>query len=879
MKKIFLFILLIVVAIPGWSEEYYLVGGATQSGWNSGEYDRVGVRAYTLDSTTWVWTGKLTTGEGDAGRFKIPSSVGGWDGFWAPTQGTVLTSEWSDLSTDNSGDNKFCVAQEGFYLVTFNTSTKKIKAEYLGELTKEGDYYLISSVEDYYKFVGYIGSDATKTAKARLTADLDFAGKVFYPMGSDKFKFKGEFDGAGHTISNAIVNTHLNYIGLFTYIADGAYIHDLIINDNCSFTGGAKVGGIAGFARDGGTVTLKNLVNAADVKADGTKDANAAGFVGCYTDGTTAKVTNCVNAGDIIGFSDGQNQAGAFTGWSQAGSTYTNCLNIGEIANDGGLLRGTATQTNCHNVAASDPTVKSGELCYKMNGDQSDVNWFQNLGEGGDSIPVPFNTHRQVFANGNLRCDGTSAGGELTYSNSNTSEIPPHTNENGWCSVCGTFDKNYLTANGEGYFEIRTANDLKWFAEFVAGVNQSANAKLTEDIDYTAYKQGFIGANESKAFNGTFDGQGHTITIDIVNDGTTGRTGLFAYINAATIKNLVVEGSATSADRNCVGGLGGRSDGDGTLIENVIVKTAVSYTGSNVDATCGGFFANMEAQATLKNCAFLGSINSDSAEGNGGLVGWAGSSGNNKYINCLVAPVSYTQNGNSGDYARNNPSVTNCFKVSADDARLASGELCYKLNAGGENWFQNLGDGGDSHPVPFSSHLAVYKTSDAGWSTLYDAENALRFNGAKAYTGKVVGQWLTLTEVEEIPAATAVLLEGTYYNKVVLDGAAEVEGNDLVGAAEDVEADGTQYVFAQKNNKLGFYKAEAGTTIKAGKGYISAVSSSVKGFIIDLDGTTAIQGVEAEATVPTVVYDLSGRRVKKVQKGIYIVNGKKIAVK
>lgn len=876
MKKIILFILLIVIGQPGWADEYYLVGGATQSGWNSGEFHRVGVRAYTLDSTTWVWTGKLTTGEGDAGRFKIPCSVGGWDGFWAPTQGTVLTSEWSDLSTNNSGDNKFCVAQEGFYLVTFNTSTNKIKAEYLGELTKDGDYILISSVEDYYKFVGYIGSDATKTAKARLTADLDFAGKVFYPMGSDKFKFKGEFDGAGHTISNAIVNTHLNYIGLFTYIADGAYIHDLIINDNCSFTGGAKVGGIAGFARDGGTVTLENLVNAADVKAVGTVDANAAGFVGCYTDGTKATVTNCINAGAISGYSDDKNQAGAFTGWSQAGSTYTNCLNIGEIANDGGLLRGDASLTNCHNVAATDATVASGELCYKLNGDQSVIGWYQTLGT--DAYPVPFDSHMQVYANGELKCDGTSAGGELSYSNTNESIIPPHTNENGWCSVCGTFDKNYLTANGEGYFEIRTANDLKWFAEFVAGVNQSANAKLTEDIDYTAYKQGFIGANQSKAFNGTFDGQGHTITIDIVNDGTTGRTGLFAYINAATIKNLVVEGSATSADRNCVGGLGGRSDGDGTLIENVIVKTAVSYTGSNEDATCGGFFANMEAQATLKNCAFLGSINSGSAEGNGGLVGWAGSSGNNKYINCLVAPVSYTQNGNSGDYARNNPSVTNCFKVSADDARLASGELCYKLNAGGENWFQNLGAGGDSHPVPFSSHATVYKTSDAGWGTLYDAENALSFVGVTAYTGKIKGEWLSLTEVTEIPEETPVVLKGTYYNKTVLAEAPAVEENDLLGAATDIVADGSQYALANKGN-IGFYKVNVGQTIPAGKAYLNIGDSAVKGFVIDLDGNaTGIGQVEAE-DASVVIYDLSGRRVKKAQKGIYIVNGKKIAVK
>ena len=236
----------------------------------------------------------------------------------------------------------------------------------------------------------------------------------------------------------------------------------------------------------------------------------------------------------------------------------------------------------------------------------------------------------------------------------------------------------YLEADAEGFFSIGTANDLHWFAEMVAKVNQSAKAKLTADIDYTAFKQGFIGVSEGTPFRGVFDGQGHTLKIDIVNI-DFGRTGLFAYVNVATIKNLVVEGSATSADKNCVGGLGGRSDGNGTLIENVVVKTAVSYTGSNGDATCGGFFANTESNVTFKNCAFYGSIESGTAEGNGGMIGWAGGGNNIKIVNCLVAPTAYTQNGNSADFARNNPAVTNSFKVAADDAMLASGEMAFHL--------------------------------------------------------------------------------------------------------------------------------------------------------------------------------------------------------
>lgn len=719
MKKV----LAIVFALACWNsvsaDEFYLVGGCTDSGWNSGEYARSAVRAVQTGTNTWAWAGYISAAsDNDDGRFKIPNGSGGWDGFWAPAQNTVITSEGVDLSTDGTGDNKFRVAEPGYYFISFNTSTKKIKAVKLTEPSKDGDYFLISSLNDYYYFAAYIATADTKNAKARLTANLSFENEDFVCMASDKYKFKGEIDGAGHTIDYAVADCAYGRVGLFTYIADGANIHDLVIDEHSSFKGLAKVGGIAGYARDGGTVTLTNVINKAEITATGSTDANAAAFIACATDGTKIIATNCANTGTI----KGQNgECAAFAGWTQSGTYFTNCWNSGTIVSDldgtAQLYRnsGSVTAINCFDLTnkgdqgtkVDASKLSTGEFCYIINGDQSSINWYQNLTGTVDAIPVPFSTHSRVYANGELKCDGTSAGGDLTYSNSSESVIPPHTNVNGWCTVCGTLDADYLTADGDGFYSIGNANDLHWFAEIVSQVNQSAKAKLTADIDYSAYPQGFIGTSTGLPFRGVFDGQEHTLTINIVNNGTN-RTGLFAYINAATIENLVVEGSATSADNNCVGGLGGRSDGNGTLIKNVIVKTAVSYTGSNGDATCGGLFANMEGSITIQNCAFLGSISTGTAEGNGGLVGWAGGGSNNKYINCLVAPVSYTKNGNSADYARNNPYTTNCYKVDPSDPRFATGELCYLLNDGGNNWYQNLTGSVDAVPVPFSSHSKVY---------------------------------------------------------------------------------------------------------------------------------------------------------------------------
>ena len=715
MKKLLTCLVLSAAALTASAEDHYLVGGCTPSGWTGGEWERSAVAMVNVAPDTWIWTGKLTVAEGDNGRFKIPDSAGGWDGYWAPEQDCLLTDEWTDLSTSGEGDFKYRVAEEGIYKVTLNTSTLKIKAEKLTEPQKDGDYYLISTVHDYYWWAGFTTSD-NQTSKARLTDNLDFAADGFFPLSCDHYKFKGELDGQGHTLDGMTILGTNNNVALVRYASDGAYIHDLVVGPNSSFTGSAKIGGIVGFARDGGEVRLAKVVNMATVRSVGTTDANAAGLVGCAVDGTKITATDCANMGAVSG-QDGQ--CGAFAGWTQSGTTFTNCFNCGAISNIDGTSQlyrnsGAVTATNTYDVTAvgeqgiklDAATLSSGELCYKLNGDQSTIAWYQKIGT--DEYPLPFGTD-QVYANGELLCDGSSAGGDLTYSNSATSVLPPHSFAEGFCTVCGTLDTNFLTADAEGFYDIATANELKWFAAIVAQVNQSASARLTADIDYTANKQGFIGISQSTPFRGTFDGQGHTLTIDIVNTDLS-RTGLFAYINAATIRNLIVEGSATSAGNNCVGGLGGRSDGNGTLIENVVVRTAVSYTGTNGDATCGGFFANMEASITMRNCAFYGSINSGTAEGNGGLIGWAGGGASIKIENCLVAATAYTQNGNSADLARNNPAVTNSYKVSADDPRLASGEMAYILNgqvSPGTSWYQLLGT--DEAPLPFAKDgAAVY---------------------------------------------------------------------------------------------------------------------------------------------------------------------------
>ena len=165
-----------------------------------------------------------------------------------------------------------------------------------------------------------------------------------------------------------------------------------------------------------------------------------------------------------------------------------------------------------------------------------------------------------------------------------------------------------------------------------------------------------------------------------------------------------------------------------------------------------------------------------------------------------------------------------------------------------------------------------------GYATFFIPEKDVEVpEGVQAFTGVIDGDRVILTEVTgSIPAGTAVVLKGAegVYQFNYTTGASAVGENDLIGTDEPIQADGNQYVLAQKDGTIGFYQAEIGTTIPAGKAYLIG-ANGVKGYT--LNGETAIEQVQNVQEVQNVqIYDLSGRRVEKAIKGIYIINGKMI---
>ena len=150
---------------------------------------------------------------------------------------------------------------------------------------------------------------------------------------------------------------------------------------------------------------------------------------------------------------------------------------------------------------------------------------------------------------------------------------------------------------------------------------------------------------------------------------------------------------------------------------------------------------------------------------------------------------------------------------------------------------------------------------------------------------------ITMTEIMDgiIPAKTGAVLRGeqaTYtFEPATEAGGTEVTGNLLHGYAgiaeyETVElpTDGSvNYVLTVMDGKAGFYRKNAGFKVYNNKAYLNVPGAAdARALYFEFDnGTTGIVETENESE-KAEIYDLTGRRVQKVQKGLYIVNGKKV---
>jgi len=204
--------------------------------------------------------------------------------------------------------------------------------------------------------------------------------------------------------------------------------------------------------------------------------------------------------------------------------------------------------------------------------------------------------------------------------------------------------------------------------------------------------------------------------------------------------------------------------------------------------------------------------------------------------------------------------------------------------------------------------VATYITttiSSVGFSTLYYQNLNLEVPAdVTAYTYNVTNNKLTkgvpYATGAVIPAGEAVVLEGTAGNhdfKVTKTTTATKDENNALRGFDEAnttvgdDAEVEYYFYALMRGKnggpVGFYWMTtdgSAFTSAANKAYLALPKSmfdesdeevTVKGFAFGEDDATAIQTIES-AVEDGAIYNVAGQRLQKMQKGINIVNGKKI---
>ena len=287
-----------------------------------------------------------------------------------------------------------------------------------------------------------------------------------------------------------------------------------------------------------------------------------------------------------------------------------------------------------------------------------------------------------------------------------------------------------LEQDGEGCYLLGTVQDWKDFAALVQ-TTPTANAKMTADIDLGDC-QAMLGDSEHEdhptySYQGTFDGQGHTLTVHYTG---TSQTAPFAMLEAATIKNIHVDGTIYNSSGSQPAVIARVIRGT-TTVENVwsSVITADTRTGWDEAAAFVGCVDGYKSgRIVMHDCLFTGTVNS-SGSYNGCFVGFINSGGSANVSNCLsLGTFNYT--GGSYDIARG--TYSNCFvkqwpstipaEMQVSDEQLSDGTITAALQNNREEtvWFQD--------PVTNQPMLKVFTLNQGNEPHTHTPANAVEEN-------------------------------------------------------------------------------------------------------------------------------------------------------
>ena len=238
-------------------------------------------------------------------------------------------------------------------------------------------------------------------------------------------------------------------------------------------------------------------------------------------------------------------------------------------------------------------------------------------------------------------------------------------------------------------------------------------------------------------------------------------------------------------------------------------------------------------------------------------------------------------NGTSIQFSEAANSAAGCYNVKFNGNRFLH------TNVSGSNYYTDAGGSaphdGFNFQMEYVESLPL-SVGAAGYATLI-APVALEIPaGVEVYTAAFEDGKAKLTSISDvIPANVGVVVkaaQGTYNFKITTTENVATSALNGVPNTANVASESAAFILANGKHGVGFYKlSSANRTIHGFRAFYTAPAEAqaVSAFLLE-DNVTGIEEIETSAD-KAPIYDLSGRRVAKAEKGVYIQNGRKIFVK
>ena len=590
-------------------------------------------------------------------------------------------------------------------------------AEYSGGTGTEADPYQISTVADWITLCTNVNngtstySDKFFKLMADITVSEEFTGAPTKMVGrGENVNFRGTFDGGGHTLTvNYVDNNNENACAPFRYIRN-ATIRNLHVAGIITKNYHKFAGGLVGVAY--GTCHIINCHSSVDIVGH-EGDCSSGGFIGeigTSNDPDDIYIESCLYDGKLDSGASSYGWGG-FIGWVEnepdayiSNSLFSPAHVFVNSESNKTFARGSDIHlTNCyHKYALTDAQgstkardMDNETLCMKLG-----VAWEVF---GGQVLPI----------------------------------MTPRPLTNGE----GTVLSPYLIASVDDWHRLATNVSL----------GESYNGKyflMTNDISTSRVVGTHPSTDVYNAFQGTFDGGGHTLTINYTT--SVEFCGPFCYTYGATISNLRTAGTINTSGKHA-GGVVGRNGTSLLKLSNVTSSVTINstYRGSAEHGGLVGYAIN----ADIIGSTFTGSLLGENSTGCAGLIGWKTNTANSSVsiTECLFAPSSVTVGiANAYNLVRNSSggvvNVTNSYYT--QPLGTAQGKQARSIIAGQYVTIENAGTATEYASSGITSYDVGIKYNDVLYAGVgdevslnlgYTFTEDIEANGFQVSAGTLVG--------------------------------------------------------------------------------------------------------------------------------------------